>query len=148
MARQSPTPADFPFVQQIKDEMTQTAVRILNSKLAELVDTARPLRGTLIPDEKPLGLGVTATNLLFYSTDFNRVFRWAGENWEDAPGQDPRNMIAWFAPAGPPGTILTITGWAICTGKDVQQSQADGTLVSLKTPVIPTRDGLMAYIRL
>lgn len=148
MARKKPTPSDYPFVDQIKDAQAQLAVRIVNDKLAILADAAIPIEGTLSPDEKPSPLDQRAANLLFYSTDFTRTFRWSGTAWEDAPGQDPRGLVAWFSPPGPPGTVLTMPGWALCTGRIVQQTRADGTLQALQTPVIPTRDGLMAYIRL
>jgi hypothetical protein len=148
VAKTKPTAADYPFVLQIEDEMAQTAVRIVNDKLASLADAAIPLEGRLIPDERPTGLDSRATSMVFFATDFARAFRWSGAEWEDLPGQDPRNLVAWFAPTGPPGTTLTIPGWALCTGKIVQQTTSTGALVSLQTPVIQSRDGLMAYIRL
>lgn len=148
MAKKKLTAADYPFVDQIQDQMAMTAVRITNDKLASLADSAVPVEGRLNPDERPSPLDQRAAGLLFYSTDFARVFRWTGSAWEDAPGQPERNQVGWFAPAGPPDTILTMAGWASCNGKTVQQTSSDGALKTLQTPTIPAANGLVAYIRL
>lgn len=148
MAKKKTTPADYPFVEQITDPMTQNAVRIVNDKLASLADSAVPIEGRLAPDERPSPLDQRAAGLLFYSTDFARAFRWNGTSWEDAPGQPDRGIVGWFAPPGPPDTILTIPGWASCNGKIVQQTSSDGSIKSLQTPAIPASNGLVAYIRL
>lgn len=148
MAKKRPTPADYPFVDQIKDEAAQMAVRIVNDKLASLADSASPIEGKLSPDERPSPLDQRAAGLLFYSTDFARAFRWTGSAWEDAPGQPERGLVGWFAPPGPPDTALTLPGWASCNGKIVQQTSSDGSLKALQTPAIPASNGLVAYIRL
>lgn len=45
-----------------------------------------PMRGTLSPNQKPAGMGANDAGFLFYSTDFDRVYRFTGAGWQDAPG--------------------------------------------------------------
>ncbi len=144
--RIKPTIADYPFVNQVQDPGAQRAVHLLNDKLASVSDAATPLQGTLSPDQRPLNLDRRATDLLFYSTDFDRIFRWTGTGWEDAPGGgEPRNLIGWF---WQPTPVVSRPGWALCNNSVVQQTDSQGNLVRLQTPIVNAINGLVAYIRL
>lgn len=76
--------------------------------------------GTLDPDEKPT-LTTNDVGYLFHSTDFNRLYRWSGTAWADAPGQPARYAVHWFTVAPDP-----ITGWALLDGSTVDVSTKIG----------------------
>lgn len=91
-----------------------------------------PMRGTLDPDQKPGSLGTDDAEFLFYSTDFDRTYRWTGSAWADAPGEPPRRMIAFFETA-------PSTGWRLCDGTaSVTITTATGGTTTLTVPDLTT----------
>lgn len=87
-----------------------------------------PMVGTLSPDQKPT-LGANDAGFRFASSDFDRVYRWTGAAWADAPGQPARGTIAYFD-----DTLLPGTGWALCDGGAVTRSTSTGTTAAFTTP--------------
>ena len=83
-------------------------------------------RGTIVVDQKPT-LTTADAGYLFHATDFDRVYRWSGSAWADAPGQPRRGMLAHFEDA--PGT-----GWAACDGSTVTASTGTGGTASKGLP--------------
>lgn len=83
--------------------------------------------GTLSPDLKPT-LGTHDAGYLFNSTDFNRVYRWSGSAWADAPGEDDRKYVAMFF------ATPTYVGWQLADGSvNVPVSTATGTVTTFNT---------------
>lgn len=132
----------YPGVAQIQDINTQFALRAVWDRITYLSTFVRgPIIGTLNPDTKP-HLGPNDVGTLFWSTDFNRLFSWAGGNWQDGPGQMPRGVIAFF-PAGPDNSA----GWIPCDGRGGNASTSQGTVVSFQAPGLPQYTGMFPWIR-
>lgn len=84
--------------------------------------------GTLSPDLKP-ALGTNDAGYLFNSTDFNRVYRWSGSAWADAPGQQDRKLMQYFF------ATPTQVGWQLCDGTvNVNITTATGTVTTFTPP--------------
>jgi len=77
-------------------------------------------------------LGAQDVGYLFYSTDYDRVFRWNGSAYEDAPGQPARGMIVYFDYTNLPMQVAT--AWALCDGSSATRSVVNGTTASYTTP--------------
>lgn len=88
--------------------------------------------GTLDPDMKPT-LTTADAGYLFASTDFDRVYRWSGSAWADAPGQPTRGMIVYFE-----DDLLPGAWWALCDGSTVDRSTTTGGTNSLTLPDLTT----------
>jgi hypothetical protein len=75
--------------------------------------------------------GLTADDVgyLYNATDYNRVYRWNGSAWEDAPGAESRGKIVHFIGAPDP-----IAGWALCDGAGATSSTSTGGTVGITTP--------------
>ncbi len=87
----------------------------------------RIYRGTLSPDQRPVGLGpADALKVLFRSTDFNHEYLWKGNAWEGL-NYDAGDIV--WRIAAP-----SVGGYAMCDGSTVTTSQSDGTTASLTTP--------------
>lgn len=132
----------YPGVTQVADSATQIALRLLHDLRALLEERTRPAEGTLDPDTRPK-LTPLRVGFLFHSTDFDRVFRWTGVEWTDAPGQPARGGISWFPLDTPPGP-----GWARCSGQQIVSTQADATVRSFPAPTIDAVNGCFPWIRL
>lgn len=87
-----------------------------------------PFRVTLSPDAKPTGLTTEDENFLIHATDYDRIYRWNGAAWVDAPGQQPRRMIQYF------DTATAAQGWALCNGGVTNISTPAGGREAYTTP--------------
>lgn len=86
-----------------------------------------PTRNTLA--NITTGLTADDAGYLFMATDFDRVYRWTGAAWEDAPGQPAREFIQLF------NTAPTGNGWQLCNGAvGVTISTATGGTTTLTVP--------------
>lgn len=130
----------YPGVAQVTDPIIQQALRVLHDLLSMFTAKATPTRGTLEPDQKPV-LTPLQTGYLFWASDFDRVFRWTGTTWEDAPGMPTRGQVGFFRMS--PGI-----GWSQCNGNQTQTTGPGGQLFALTTPTIDSINGLLAWIRL
>ena len=99
-----------------------------------------PAQGTISPDTKPTAL-LTANDVgfRFYSTDFDREYRWTGAAWADAPNQPQRGLIAYFEASLPPGT-----GWAQCIGIAGNRSNSAGGTTPYVSPTIANQTFIRA----
>lgn len=132
----------YPGISAIKDSVVVTALRILWDKLYQVEILAKgPTQGTLSPDTKPV-LGGGDTGTLFYSTDYNRLYRWSGSAWLDDPTAPTRFEVTRFFGAPEPAT-----GWVPCDGRQALFSTSSGGTTYFQVPVIPVEAGLTAYIR-
>lgn len=93
-------------------------------------------KGTLSPDQKPTLTSVDE-GYRFYSTDFEREYRWSGSAWADSPGQPPRSIQ--FFDVAPTGN-----GWQICNGSIVTTSTATAGTASITVPNYATASYLKA----
>lgn len=85
--------------------------------------------GTLDPDEKPTLTAADVSKVIFYASDFDRMFLYVGgggTGWR-AIGYDA-GSVGWFG--SDPGTV----GWAFCDGSDAVMTLPDGTLQEITTP--------------
>lgn len=97
-----------------------------------------PFAGTLSPNQKPSDLGTRDAGFEFRSTDFDRLYRWTGSAWIDAPGQEARGQIAFF-PITIDAAFTPGTGWQLCDGTaGVTISKADGTTGTVTVPDLTT----------
>jgi hypothetical protein len=87
----------------------------------------QPTRGTLASITG--SLGTNDAGYLYFATDFDRVYRWTGSAWEDAPGQPMRGMMAYFRGAQLPGT-----GWGLCDGTTYTMSTSTAGTQSYVSP--------------
>lgn len=87
------------------------------------------MRGTLSPDQKPAALGTDDGGFLFYSTDFDRLFRWTGAAWSRGPGEPPAGLLLDTTADEAPGV-----GWQLCDGSTVSRTTALGALVNVTVP--------------
>lgn len=99
-----------------------------------------PMRGTISPDQKP-SLTANDVGFLFYSTDFDRVYRWDGAAWADAPGQPTRGQIAYFV-----DNLLPGTGWQLCDGTATTRSTATGGTAAYTVPDLTTTNALLRSV--
>lgn len=125
----------------VADKTIQLALRILHDLRRILERKTLPQRGTLNPDQRPSNVNPLQAGVLFYATDFDRVFRWNGSTWEDAPGQPARGMVAFFLVD--PGT-----GWAACDGGVLNMTNSAGEVVGGVAPVVEALSGLSPWVRL
>lgn len=135
-------PLSYPGLGQVRDSVISTALRFLWDTVYKVQSIAAgPTEGTLSPDMKPrLGLGDAGT--LFYSTDFNRLYRWTGSAWQDDPTAPSRFQVTYFAAPPEPGV-----GWIPCDGRTTLCSTSSATTTYFQVPVIPVSAGNQAYIR-
>ena len=88
------------------------------------------LAATLSPDTKPSDLISTDAGFIIRSTDFDRLYRWSGSAWADAPGQSQRGAISYF-----PSAYAPTTGWSLCNNTAaVAISTPTGTTTTITTP--------------
>lgn len=134
----------YPYVDNIEDKVTVAALRVLWDTTRFIQSNANSeLRGLIgVRSEIPTNLSPTEAGKLFYSTDFDRTFRWSGSVWQDAPGQPTRYQIAFFRPEFPPSI-----GWARCDGSRATVTQSNGTVTQLTMPIVPALNGLLAWMR-
>jgi hypothetical protein len=136
------TPQVFGELERISDTAVKAALKFLWDRIGLLYSFQGPESGTLAPDTKPQGLGVRDAGRLFYAQDYNRIYRWTGSAWEDAPGQPTRFMIAFFA--SPPEPV---TGWRRCDGRATTRSTEAGLSVYYTAPDLVGYMGQSAWIR-
>lgn len=133
----------FPGLEAIKDQPTKQAVRLIWERIAVIETLAKgPTEGTLSPDTKPANLSLVDAGTLFFSTDFNRMYRWTGSSWTDDATAPARFDVSFFA--SPPEPAV---GWLRCDGRSGNRSTSTGGIAFYETPVIPVLYGLLAYIR-
>lgn len=89
-----------------------------------------PTRGTLASITG--SLTTKDAGYLYYATDYDRVYRWTGTAYEDAPGQPARNAVSYFDQSTVP------TGWAKCDGSAATISTATGGTAAITTPDLIT----------
>lgn len=100
-----------------------------------------PMRGTLSPDQKPAAgtletANITSVGFRFFSTDFDREYRFDGVAYADSPGQPMRGQIVYFTSG-----ILPGTGWALCDNTaGVARSTSTGGTTTFTTPDITTNN--------
>lgn len=126
----------------IADPAVQQALKTIFDNLQTINSQSQgPVTGTLSPDTKPKLLQ-NQKGVLFYATDFNRVFKWNGTTWEDAPAQDARNRSSYFDPQVNPGK-----GWVPADGNSALISTTDGGTRVFRTPLLPNMNAQKAWIR-
>jgi len=79
------------------------------------------------------GLGANDAGFLNAASDFDRVYRWTGAAWADAPGQPGRGFIAFF-PASIHADFIPGAGWQLCDGSTVTRSTPTGGSTSVTVP--------------
>jgi hypothetical protein len=90
------------------------------------------MTGTLDPDTKPT-LTADDAGFLFDAADFNRIYRWSGTAWGDAPGSEPRGLVIFsWEPS------LIGVGWAVCDGSATTMSSHLGGTLPYFTPDLIT----------
>lgn len=136
-----PNDFNYPGLDQIKDRFLSQALRLIWDKVFSIEQLIKdPYSGTLSPDEKPV---FPEEGTKFFSTDFNRLYRFVDGAWEDDVTAPSRHQIAFFfAPPEPE------VGWALCDGSSVNISTSSGGVSYFETPVIPVLNGQVAFIRL
>jgi len=88
---------NYPGVSQVKDSAISLLGRLLWDAIYQLQTLSKgPTQGTLSPDTKPV-LGMGDAGVLFYSTDFNRLYRWSGAAWTEETASGI--LVAWLAGA-------------------------------------------------
>lgn len=98
------------------------------------------MKGTIAsPDQKPTDLGTNDTRFEFYSTEFNKYFRWTGSAWERRGDQ----LQAGFIQLAAVGPAIGIPGWQLCDGSTVAASRDDGTTNNVTVPDYTTA----AYVK-
>lgn len=99
-----------------------------------------PMRGSLAGI--PGTLTAHDVGFLYAATDYDRLYRWSGAAWADAPGQPARGQICAFGPQAPP------TGWALCDGSVVTISTPTGGSTAITLPdLVDNGSGHACYIR-
>lgn len=134
----------YPYIDQIKDQPTRDALRVIFEQTAHAQTMMRgPIVGTLDPDTKPRGLGVKNIGLRFLATDYNRIYVWNGSGWEDDPASQPaRGAVHFFSLEDLPGN-----GWVRAQGDTSPRSTPDGKVEFVKVMNIPDLAGLKAWVR-
>lgn len=143
MARVQRIPVGIAGLDAIHDHAVRLQLRIFADRDGVIRDAAIPLRGRLVPDERPEGLKPSDIGLAYYATDFDRVLLWDGAVWGDAPGQPARGMIVFFETG-----VTPPAWWLRCDGRTADGTQADGSMARVKAPTVPAFNGLLAYMRL
>lgn len=87
------------------------------------------MSGTLSPDLKPADLGVNDNGFMFWASDFDRVYRWSGSAWADAPGSERRGQVCYYDDG-----MVPPVGWALCDGSSVTRTTATGGTTSYAVP--------------
>jgi len=118
-------------------ETDRTALYVVDVQLWKLI-VNEPYAVTLAPNTKPADLVATDVNFLIRSTDFDRLYRWTGAAWTDAPGQPQRGEIVDFAITL--GADFTPGAWwSLCNGTaGVVYSKPDGTTGTVTVPDLTT----------
>lgn len=88
------------------------------------------MRGTLSPDQKPSDLGTDDANFLFYSTDFQHIYRWDGSAWAYATECGEIGSAYVVMRIGAPATGV----WQLCDGSTVTRSTSTGGTSSITVP--------------
>lgn len=133
----------YPEVERITDQTVKSALRVLWDRVMSLTTIVRgPESGLLLPDQRPPNLGPMDVGREFFSSDFNRSYKWDGSQWQDAPTAPPRFEVAFFASTPEPSI-----GWVPCDGRRTARSTSDGRVQLFQTPVMTPNSGLQAYIR-
>lgn len=131
----------YPGLERIKDQVFVQAFRMIWDFIRKLEQLIKdPASGTLNPDQKPIS---PAEGDKFFSTDFNRLYRFTGGVWEDDVTAPSRFQVSFFAADPEP-----LVGWAPCDGSSTLISTSYGAALYFITPVIPPLNGLLAWIRL
>lgn len=94
------------------------------------------MTGTLSPDQKPT-LAAGDADFLFYSTDFDHFYRWAGAAWKRVSGEAPGSII--FSAV----SLSGITGYQLCDGTATTRSTDAGGTAAITVPDYSTA----AYIK-
>lgn len=103
------------------------------------------MSGTLNPNQKPTDLGTVDTEFLFHASDFERLYRWTGAAWVDAPNA-PGRSIAWF-PYSLDAAFQPGTGYQLCDGTaNVRVSKSDGTTVLVTVPDLTTANRFLRSV--
>lgn len=124
-ARPLPGNCDSGMIFEATDQGCQAWIKDYGSNdWSLLAGWGEPMAGTLSPSVSPAAADV---GFLYRATDFDRVYRWTGSAWEDAPGQPRRGMMV-FAD----GSLGT--GWHVCDGSSVSISTATGGTTSKTLP--------------
>lgn len=101
---------------------------------------------TLSPDTKPTDLAAADAGFLIRSTDFDRVYRWTGSAWADAPAQPKRGTIAWFDVTLHADFAPGI-GWQLCNGTAaVVRSTPTGTTTTVTVPDLTTANRFLRAV--
>lgn len=111
------------------DPKLKTALQYIWEDIARYVnqDASPFTSGTLFPDERPSDLTTDDEDALFFSTDFNRFYRWTGTAWIGIG--DGFDYIAGFR------TAPTVAGWHLADGStNVRRSNEDGTTSLITVP--------------
>lgn len=97
-----------------------------------------PFPGTISPDQKPTDLGTNDAGFSFFSTDFNRPYRWTGSAWADdiQRGAPQRGMIVYFSDTAPPEGGSGV--WQLCDGTATNISTATGGTAAFTVPDLTT----------
>lgn len=124
-ARPLPGNCDTGMIFEATDQGCQAWIKDYGSNAWTLLaGWGEPMAGTLAPSVSPAAGDV---GFLYRATDFDRVYRWTGSAWEDAPGQPRRGMMV-FA------TGSLGTGWHACDGASVTISTATGGTATVTLP--------------
>ena len=131
----------FPLLQQIKDGILSQAFRFVWDQIQQLSTLIKdPNSGTLQPDTKPAN---ATEGTKFFSTDFNRLYRFSSGVWVDDVTAPARFQIAFFFSTPEPSV-----GWVLCDGRSALRSTASGGVLFFETPSIPVLYGQTAWMRL
>lgn len=104
-----------------------------------------PHGGTLSPDTRPSDLGTADAGFEIRATDFDRLYRWTGTAWLDAPGQPPREIV--WIPAALNAAFVPTTGYQLCDGTaNVRVSLPDGTTVLITVPDLTTANRFLRAV--
>lgn len=97
------------------------------------------MRGTLSPDLKPAGLTTADTGLLFYSTDFDRTYRWDGAAWLDYNSAARGIYMLYVAP--------TTAGWHLADGSAATRSTEAGLTTAITLPDLVSSAAQYSYFK-
>lgn len=140
----SPAPLGALFIES--DRLAIYQARLVGGAAKWVWVGGGPLAGTLA--NLTTGLGANDAGFVYYATNFDRVYRWSGSAWADAPGQEPRGQIVYF-----PASLTDAAGNAMVPGAGWQL--CDGTAgVSISTPIggtstitVPNLTGSNRFLR-
>lgn len=124
-ARPLPGNCDSGMIFEATDQGCQAWIKEYTSNAWKLLaGWGEPLAGALSSIISP---STDDVGFLYRATDFDRVYRWTGSAWQDAPGQPRRGMMV-FA------TADLGTGWHVCDGSSVTGSTSSGGTTSVTLP--------------